>query len=60
VALAYDDPPGGQKICLNTKLARCELHVRVPGEPERRLRTANRAAFEILGDAPHPAIPLKL
>jgi hypothetical protein len=60
VALAYDDPPGGQKICLNTKLARCELHVRVPGEPERRLRTANRAAFELLGDAPHPAIPLKL
>ena len=60
VALAYDDPPGGRKICLNTKLARCELSVRLPGEPERRLHTKHRAAFEILGDDMHPQIPLAL
>jgi hypothetical protein len=60
VGLAYDDPAGGKKVCLNTKLARCELRVRVPGEPERHLRTAHRAAFELLGDTQHPSIPLVL
>ncbi len=50
VALRYDDPPGGQKICLNTKLAACALLVERDGEPPLRLETENRAAFEILGD----------
>jgi hypothetical protein len=50
VALRYDDPPGGQKICLNTKLAACELLVERPGQPPRRLETEHRAAFEILSD----------
>jgi hypothetical protein len=50
VALRYDNPPGGQKICLNTKLAACELLVERAGEPPLRLETEHRAAFEILGD----------
>jgi hypothetical protein len=56
VALRYDNPPGGHKICLNTKLASCELLVERPGEPPRRLETEHRAAFEILGDEPPPGM----
>ncbi len=48
VTLAYDNPPGGVKTCLNTKVARCDLEIRRPGEPPVRLHTDNRAAFEIL------------
>ena len=48
VALRYDNPPGGSKTCLNTKLATCELRVRVEGRAERTLHTQHRAAFEIL------------
>lgn len=50
VALRYDNPPGGHKICLNTKLAACELLVERAGEKPLRLETEHRAAFEILGD----------
>ncbi len=50
VALSYDNPPGGQKICLNTKIASCELTVQVDGQPARALHSANRAAFEIVTD----------
>jgi hypothetical protein len=50
VALRYDNPPGGQKICLNTKLAACELLIERDGEPPLRLETEHRAAFEILTD----------
>lgn len=50
VALRYPNPPGGEKICLNTKLATCELLVERPGKPARRLETEHRAAFEIVSD----------
>jgi hypothetical protein len=50
VALRYDNPAGPQKICLNSKLASCELRVERPEKPALELRTAHRAAFEILGD----------
>jgi len=52
VGLRYGNPPGGEKHCLNTKIARCRLAIR-----DRRtgvtetLCTAHRAAFEILTDA---------
>ncbi len=49
VALRYDNPPGGTKICLNSKIAQCELTLRRPNVPPLVLRSS-RAAFEILED----------
>jgi hypothetical protein len=48
VALRYDNPPGGTQICLNSKLARCEVTV-TRGGATTVLRSS-RAAFEILDD----------
>jgi hypothetical protein len=50
VGLAYDDPPGGQKTCLNTKLASCTVYLSERGCPTLTLTTSHRAAFEILTD----------
>lgn len=58
VALTYENPPGGSKICLNAKIARCELTVLRPGDAPRRLVSAHRAAFEILADAPVAGVPV--
>lgn len=52
VGLAYANPPGGTKYCLNSKLAACEVRLtdkRLPGTVEV-LATEHRAAFEILTD----------
>jgi hypothetical protein len=48
VRLMYDDPPGGDRVCLNTKLAACSVRVTEAGRPLVELHTSNRAAFEIL------------
>lgn len=55
VGLRYANPPGGEKYCLNTKLASCELRLKQKQKPtEELLLTQNRAAFEILTeDASH-------
>jgi hypothetical protein len=58
VGLRYGNPPGGVKVCLNSKLARCELIVTQPGRPSRRLVTEHRAALELLSDEGHPAVPV--
>jgi hypothetical protein len=50
VALPYGNPPGGIKICLNSKIAACALRLERKGKPTVRLRTRSRAAFEILTD----------
>ena len=50
VGLTYNNPPGGTKTCLNTKLAACELTVERTGQAPRTLTTSHRAAFEILTD----------
>lgn len=50
VGLRYNNPPGGAKTCLNTKLARVELTLRRAGRADLQLRCAQRAAFEILTD----------
>jgi hypothetical protein len=49
VGLNYYNPPGGNKVCLNSKIAACRLHVmdRTSGKAET-LETKHRAAFEIL------------
>jgi len=54
VALRYDNPPGGAKICLNSKIARCELTLRRGGQTVS-LRSS-RAAFEILDDHAPPGV----
>lgn len=60
VALRYANPPGGAKVCLNSKLATCELTVRRPGRSPLALRSTHRAAFEILDDATRAGIPIVL
>ena len=60
VGLTYDDPTGRRKICLNTKLASCDLQIERPGEPRRQLRTQSRAAFELLTDGETHGVPVVL
>jgi hypothetical protein len=58
VGLPYDNPPGGRKLCLNTKLASAEL-VLTPGDGAPvRLRAQHRAAFEILTDRDDHGVPV--
>lgn len=56
--LRYDNPPGGFKTCLNTKIARCDVALERPGLPPVRLTAAHRAAFEILTDRTDHGIPV--
>jgi len=49
VALRYDDPAGGARVCVRTELAACEVTLERAGQAPRRLATAHRAAFEMLG-----------
>lgn len=50
VGLRYYNPPGGEKWCLNSKIASCRIELRRDGRPPETLETASRAAFEILTD----------
>ncbi|MDO8617006.1 MAG: hypothetical protein Q7T33_14955 [Dehalococcoidia bacterium] len=61
VGLTYYNPPGGEKHCLNTKIAYCELHLthKHTGETEV-LSTRNRAAFEILTDDRDHGVPISV
>ena len=54
VALRYPNPPGGANICMNSKLARCELTLRRHGS-ETRL-TSRCAAFEMLDSHGPPGV----
>ncbi|MFZ5757552.1 MAG: hypothetical protein ACOY3X_11650 [Pseudomonadota bacterium] len=58
IGLTYYNPPGGAHTCLNSKIAACELTVERPGMSTRILRTAHRAAFEILTDDSTHGVPL--
>nr|WP_284620830.1 hypothetical protein [Rubrivivax pictus] len=49
-SLVYANPPGGSKVCLNTKIARCSLTLERGGQ--RMDLHSSRAAFEILDDLP--------
>jgi hypothetical protein len=60
VGLRYGNPPGGEKICLNSKLARCQLVLEETGRAPRSLRSECRAAFEILTDQSPPEVPIAL
>jgi hypothetical protein len=58
VGLLYQNPPGGEKTCLNTKLASAEITVKRPGRPSRTLVTKHRAAFEIVTDRADHGVPI--
>ena len=60
VGLRYANPPGGSKVCLNSKLARASVVLRRPGRGELRLACACRAAFEILTDDAGHGVPVVL
>ena len=49
-ALTYYNPPGGNKICLNSKLAGVTATLSRRGQPERMLHSAHGGAFDILTD----------
>ena len=59
VGLAYADPPGGTKYCLNTAIGRCELTLREKGSGVRHaLRSAHGAMLETLDDDPERGVPI--
>ncbi len=58
VGLPYSNPPGGEKTCLNTKIASCNITLRRPGLPPVSLSTRHRAAFEILTDDGDHNVPV--
>ncbi len=58
VGLTYHNPPGGDKFCLNCKIAYCRLTLSRSGEKPVVLETAHRAAFEILTDDPGHGVPM--
>lgn len=60
VGLRYQNPPGGEKTCLNTKLASAEITVKQRGRPSRMLVTRHRAALEILSDRGDRRVPVLL
>ena len=61
VGLRYRNPPGGIKYCLNTKIAECSLRLTdlKTGRTDT-LRTANRAAFEILTDDTDHGVDMRI
>lgn len=58
VGLNYYNPPGGSHTCLNSKIADCELTVKLPDQAERKLVAKHRAAFEILTDSKRHGVPI--
>jgi hypothetical protein len=60
VGLNYYNPPGGNKQCLNTKIASCNLQFTdKQAKTEELLSTSNRAAFEILTDDTNSGIAIR-
>ncbi len=55
VGLPYRNPPGGTLTCLNCKIAAAEVTF-TEGGRSRTLRTAHRAAFEILTERAPPGV----
>ncbi len=58
VGLPYDNPPGGRKTCLNSKVAECTITLTRPRERPITLRTEHRAAFEILTTRTDHGVPV--
>ncbi len=60
VGLIYLNPPGGNKVCLNSKIAKCELTITHKRSREREKLVSNRAAFELLSDSNSQNIPIAI
>jgi hypothetical protein len=58
VGLTYQNPPGGTKTCLNSKIASAEITVTPAGRAPRVLTATHRAAFEILTDRVDHGVPI--
>jgi len=62
VGLRYNNPPGGSKYCLNTKIASCYLKITHkqsgPSDRIETLSSKHRAAFEILTEDPHHGVTI--
>ena len=53
--MPYDNPPGGRKTCLNSKIAHCELRLLEDGATRIRLRSHAKAALEVaVKETDHP------
>ncbi len=63
VGLTYRNPPGGTKICMNSKIASCALtltHKTPQGwAAPTQLTASHRAAFEILSDTADPRVAVR-
>jgi hypothetical protein len=59
VGLFYPNPDGSRIHCLNSKLARAEVTLRIAGRPSRAFRSS-RAALEIGTDDPHHGVRMYL
>jgi hypothetical protein len=60
VGLRYNNPPGGYKYCLNTKIGKAEITVRDRRSGRIEMLTAqHRALFEILADDTAAGIPIR-
>jgi hypothetical protein len=61
VGLRYRNPPGGMKYCLNSKIAECTLRITdFATDRTETLRTATRAAFEILTDDTNHGVEMRV
>ena len=61
VGLNYYNPPGGNKYCLNSKIAACEVQFTPKGAAAPQVfETQNRAAFEILTDEDSHGIEVRV
>jgi len=64
VGLNYYNPPGGNKYCLNTKIASCSLRITYKQGSSKGtselLSTAHRSAFEILTDKSDHGITIRV
>jgi hypothetical protein len=49
VGLTYRNPSGGSRVCVNTKIAACDLRLSRAGTAALHLRAGHRAALELLG-----------
>ncbi len=58
VGLPYWDPPGGIRTCLNSKLARADFTLELPGQEPKRLISEHRAALEFLVDGDDHGVPV--